>query len=114
VNSVCNWQTQAADLQILSSDQTICYPSGVCVLLWDSTGPTSTGGGFTIGDIPGHACPDDWDGVRDFAGNSPPLADVYSTSYSDSGNAGTIACPPGYTPAYHNGLEYNVWLKGIG
>lgn len=134
VNSNCYWKTQDADLQILDQDQTICYPSGVCVLappcdpsvncarkhisLWDSGGPDSIGAGFAIGDahhdIPGHACPDDWDGVRDYAGNSVPLNDVYSTGYSDSGNAGTIACPPGYTPAYHNGLEYNVWLNGVG
>lgn len=134
VSSVCSWQTQAADLQILDQDQTICYPSGVCVLgppcdptvncarkhisLWDSNGPTSTGDAFTVGDshhdIPGHACPDDWDGVRDYAGNSVPSSDIYVTSYTDMGTAGTITCPPGYTPAYHNGLEYNIWLKGIG
>lgn len=134
VNSVCVWKTQLADLQILDEDVTICYSSGVCVLappcapstncprkhisLWDSGGPDSVGNGFTVGDahhdITGHACPDDWDQTRDYAGNSPPLIDVYATSYTDAGNAGTVPCPPGYTPAYHNGLEYNVWLQGVG
>lgn len=134
VQGNCSWQTQSADLQILDQNQTICYPSGVCVLappcdptvncarkhvsLWDSTGPLSNGEGFSVGDahhdIPGHACPDDWDGVRDIVGNSVPLNDIYQTSYTDSGNAGTVACPPGYTPAYHNGLEYNVWVNGVG
>ncbi len=57
-----------------------------------------------------HICTDDWTGARFLFQYSIPQADILSAGSQDDGNAGYVPCPPGYSPAYWDGQEADIWL----
>lgn len=142
-DGVCHWQVQDYDLQILDAAQSLyctnangiqqCVAGYPCpdpqfggdflhcprkhISLWGTRQPDSSGNQWTVGDPHhdnwGHTCPDDWDMTRDYVMNSVPAADVSSTGTTTQSNSGTLGCEVG-TPAYHNGVEDDSYLKSEG
>lgn len=144
-DGVCNYQEEDYNLQILDANATFCTPTTpvpVCTVgpacpdpqfggtdqhcprkhisLWGNRTPDSANSQYTVGDahhdIYGHACPDDWNGTRDYVYNSIPPADIGSYGTEASGASGqlyTAGCLDGqYVPATFDGIIRDQYMTG--